>query len=65
MYLRISCRVKYVHRVIELTGIVDIIFIIFIVSIAPADDDSIWLYVEKHPNQIKSRSRCCSELKMF
>lgn len=31
----------------------------------PADDDNSWLKEEKHPNQIKSRNRCCLELNTF
>lgn len=70
MYLKVSDGVKYVHWEIELKGIIDIIFHhisashwschIFL-SITPADDDNARLELEKHPNQIKSRNRCCSE----
>lgn len=31
----------------------------------PADHCNTWLYLEKHPNQIKSRNRCCLELNTF
>lgn len=34
-------------------------------STMPADDDNSWLKEEKHPNQIKSRNRCCLELNTF
>lgn len=74
MHLIVSVKVKYVHWEIELTGIIDIIFhqisafhwsCHILLSITPADDDNTWLYLEKHPNQIKSGNRCCSELNTF
>lgn len=78
LLLRSLCQshCKYLARrkKIELTGIIDIIFQRIRAfhwsrhiprSVAPADDDNTWLCLEKHPNQIKSRNRCCSELNTF
>lgn len=59
---------------LKLKGIIDLIFHQIsafhwsrpiLRSITPADDDNTWLYLEEHPNQIKRRNRCCSELNTF